>query len=64
MESELLKGLNNQMQKPLDNIPAKLTENEYVIPADVVLILGNGDPKAGEQALDSFVEKVRQSVGK
>lgn len=64
MESELLKGLTQQMQKPLDDIPAKLTENEYVIPADVVLILGNGDPQAGSKALDGFVEKVRQGVGK
>lgn len=64
MESELLKGLTQQMQKPLDDIPAKLTENEYVIPADVVLILGNGDPKEGSKALDGFVEKVRQGVGK
>lgn len=64
MESELLKGLTKQMNTPLDDIPAKLTENEYVIPADVVLIIGNGDAKAGANALDTFVEKVRQGVGK
>lgn len=64
MESELLKGLTKQMNTPLDDIPAKLTENEYVIPADVVVILGNGDAAAGSQALDAFVEKVRQGVGK
>lgn len=63
MESELLKGLTKQMNTPLDDIPAKLTENEYVIPADVVLIIGNGDAKAGANALDAFVEKVRQGVG-
>lgn len=64
MESELLKGLTQQMNTPLDNIPARLTENEYVIPADVVVILGDGDAKAGADLLDSFVEKVRQRVGK
>jgi len=62
--SMLLDGLTKQMQKPLDNIPANLTENEYVIPADVVLIIGNGDAEAGSKALDAFVEKVRQGVGK
>ena len=61
--SMLLDGLMSQMQKPLDNVPAQLTENEYVIPADVVIILGNGDAAAGSKALDAFIEKVRQGVG-
>jgi hypothetical protein len=48
----------------LDNIPAKLTENEFVIPADVVIILGNGDVKVGVSKLEQFVQQVRESVGK
>ncbi len=62
MESQLLKGLLNQGQKPVDNIPAKLTENEFVIPADVVLVLGNGNPEMGAKALQAFVDKVRSST--
>ncbi len=60
--SALLKGLQDQLQKPLDNVPAQLTENEFVIPADVVLILGNGDAKAGADKLQAIVEKIRASV--
>ena len=62
--SALLQGLQEQMQKPVDDIPAKLTENEFVIPADVVLILGHGDAKSGANKLQSFVEQIRASVGK
>lgn len=62
MSSELLKGLMEQHSKPVDNVPAKLTENEFVIPADVVLILGNGDAKTGAKKLQSFVDSVRQGM--
>lgn len=64
MESQLLNGMLEQTQKPVDNIPANLTENEFVIPADVVLILGNGDAQAGAQALQQMVDRIRQGVGK
>jgi hypothetical protein len=60
MANPIQQALNMQDSKPVDDIPAKLTENEYVIPADVVLILGNGSPKDGAQALDTFVDFVRQ----
>lgn len=60
--STLLQGLEQQMQKPLDNIPANLTENEFVIPADVVLILGQGDATKGSDILQQFIEQVRASV--
>lgn len=60
--SQLLQGLTEQMQKPMDDIPARLTENEFVIPADVVIILGQGDAKAGIQQLQAFVESIRASA--
>lgn len=60
--SQLLQGLQNQLNKPVDDIPAQLTENEFVIPADVVLILGNGDPKAGSDKLQQFVDNIRQTA--
>ena len=62
MESQLLQGLQNQMNKPVDDIPAQLTENEFVVPADVVLILGNGDAEAGSNKLQQFVDQIRASV--
>lgn len=55
----MLEGLVRQGTKPVDNIPARLTENEYVIPADVVVALGKGDIEEGIRFLDALVEKVR-----
>jgi hypothetical protein len=60
--SQLLQGLTEQMQKPMDDIPARLTENEFVIPADVVLIIGQGDAKAGANQLQQIVDQIRASV--
>lgn len=43
-----------------DTIPARLSNNEYVIPADVVAHLGDGTPKEGARKLDGMVGKVRK----
>ena len=62
MANDLEKALQAQENDiPVDDIPARLTENEYVIPADAVLILGQGDPQAGAAALDQFVEYIRKN---
>ena len=42
-----------------DLVPAKLSQDEYVIPADVTSQLGDGSSNAGGQALDKFVKNVR-----
>lgn len=42
-----------------DAIPAKLSNSEYIIPADVVSKLGDGASSAGGKALDHMVHKVR-----
>jgi hypothetical protein len=40
--------------------PAALSSGEYVITADVVSMLGDGNTKAGAKILDRFVEKIRE----
>lgn len=42
-----------------DDIPAWLARDEYVIPANVVSMLGNGSSDAGAEKLDKFVQAVR-----
>lgn len=42
-----------------DSVPAMLASGEFVIPADVVSSLGNGDNDAGAKALDKFMEVIR-----
>ena len=41
--------------------PAALSEGEYVIPADVVAMLGDGNTQAGAEMLDKFIEQVRMA---
>lgn len=43
-----------------DSVPAMLASGEFVIPADVVSGLGNGDNDAGAKVLDEFMKSVRQ----
>jgi hypothetical protein len=43
-----------------DSVPAMLASGEFVIPADVVSGLGNGDNDAGAQVLDEFMMAIRK----
>lgn len=43
-----------------DMVPAKLSDGEFVIPADVVADLGDGSSKAGGKVLQKMVSNVRQ----
>lgn len=43
-----------------DKVPAYLSRDEYVLPADVVSHLGNGSSGAGSNRLDAFVDHVRK----
>lgn len=43
-----------------DDIPAMLSDGEFVIPADVVSHLGNGSNDAGAKALDGMLTAVRK----
>lgn len=42
-----------------DSVPAMLASGEFVIPADVVSGLGNGDNDAGAHVLDEFMKAIR-----
>jgi hypothetical protein len=64
LTEQLMQGLIEQDQKPVDNIKANLTEGEYVIPADIVLILGNGNAEEGSRALDQMVLELRNNTKK
>lgn len=46
-----------------DKIPAMLSDGEYVIPADVLAHLGDGNNNAGAKKLDAMVGKIRTSKG-
>ena len=43
-----------------DDIDAKLSEGEYVVPADVVSGIGNGSSDAGSNKLEDMMDRVRQ----
>lgn len=43
-----------------DSVPAMLATGEFVIPADVVSGLGNGDNDAGASILDRFMQEIRK----
>lgn len=43
-----------------DSVPAMLASGEFVIPADVVSSLGNGDNDAGAGVLNNFMTAVRE----
>lgn len=47
-----------------DEIPARLSDGEYVIDAETVAMLGDGSSKAGAQRLEEMREKIRQHKGK
>ena len=46
-----------------DRIPALLSDNEYVIDAETVALLGDGSPDAGAKALDAMRANIRRHKG-
>lgn len=54
-------GMADQIPATIDNTqPAALSDGEFVIPADVVSHLGNGNSDSGAQNLYSMMERVRK----
>lgn len=47
-----------------DDIPAVLSDGEYVIDAETVALLGDGSSKAGAKKLDEMRVKIRKAKGK
>lgn len=54
-------GMADEVPARIDgNQEARLSDGEYVIPADVVSHLGNGNSEAGAKVLDNFLARVRK----
>ena len=47
-----------------DDIPAQLSDGEYVMDAETVALLGNGSSKAGAAQLDKFRANIRKHKGR
>lgn len=55
-------GMADKIPATIDNKqPAKLSHGEFVIPADVVGHLGNGNSEAGAQRLYDMMDRIRQA---
>jgi hypothetical protein len=55
-EGGFLEGFSQGQE---DNVPALLSEGEFVIPADVVADLGDGNSKAGAKRLEQMMREIR-----
>ena len=55
--------INGETSGQEDKIPAMLSDGEYVIPADVLAHLGDGNNSSGAKKLDKMVGKIRTSKG-
>ena len=64
MADQVSFGVVPQTPEDIPNTPdvALLSSDEYVIPADVVSMLGNGSSTAGSQALDRFNKIMRMKA--
>ena len=47
-----------------DDIPAMLSDGEYVVDAESLALLGNGSPKDGAKKMDEFRINLRKHKGK
>jgi len=59
------KGMDDHVPAMIEGQqPAALSNNEYVIPADVVSMVGDGSSDAGARILDQFCKQIRKQKGK
>jgi hypothetical protein len=55
-------GMADQIPATIEGTqPAKLSDGEFVVPADIVSHLGNGNSDAGAKQLYSMMDRVRQA---
>jgi hypothetical protein len=55
-------GMADKLNTSIDGIqPAKLSHGEFVVPADVVAHLGNGNSEAGADVLYKMLDRVRRA---
>jgi hypothetical protein len=53
-------GLSDLVPAEIDgSMPAALSEGEFVFPADVVSMLGDGSSEAGARVLDRLINEIR-----
>ena len=62
MEDAMTMPINDTSGVPTEDVEA-LSEGEYVIPADVVSLIGDGSTEAGATRLDAFIENIRKKKG-
>lgn len=55
--------VSGETQGQDDKVPAMLSDGEYVIPADVLAHLGDGNNNSGAKKLDKMVGRIRTSKG-
>jgi hypothetical protein len=58
--AKALQDVPDDMGGQEDNVHAMVSEGEYIIPADVVAALGDGNTEAGAQKLDMLVQNIRE----
>jgi hypothetical protein len=62
-----LSAMSRHVQGPgdgtSDSIPARLANGEYVMDAQTVSMLGNGDNGSGAKRLDEFRQNIRKHKG-
>jgi len=62
LETGMGDGMSDDIPSSIDGAqPAALSENEFVIPADVVSHIGNGSSDAGAKKLYAMMDKIRQA---
>jgi hypothetical protein len=55
-------GMADQIPATINDMqPARLSHGEFVVPADVVSHLGNGNSDAGAKELESMMDRVRKA---
>ena len=55
-------GMSDEIMGDIDGTqPVRLSEGEFVVPADVVSHLGNGDSDSGAEQLYAMMDRVRQA---
>lgn len=59
MSDSISAQIDGQGQRP--NEPIRVTDGEYIVPADAVSHIGNGSSNAGAKKLDGMVSKVRKA---
>lgn len=61
---DLLKSviINTDNKGRDDDIPIMASEGEYVIPADIVALLGDGNTGAGSEVLDNFLMQLKEMM--